>query len=533
MKKVKVWLLGGLLLAAVTAAIAAANDWTEEGKRWWSHVQYLADDKLEGRLTGSEGHRKAAQYVADWFAKYGLKPTGTDGYFQPVQFNVREIDEDHSSLALVRDGKVELLQLGEDAMFSLRSDLAESVEAPAVFVGYGLAVPEAQYDDLAGMDLRGKIAVYLAGGPASISAPLKAHYQSLTERWKALEKAGGIGMAVIQNPASMDIPWARQALSRFQPQMELADPELVAARGVQLSFLINPARADRFFAGTGHTLAEILAAATAEKPLPKFPLAVSFRAKTAIKKSQVESQNIVAVLPGSDPNLKNEYVALTAHIDHLGIGQPIKGDKIYNGAMDNASGVASWLEIARQLSEAKTPLKRSLLFVIVTGEEKGLLGSYYFASHPTVDARAIIADINIDMFLPIYPLQMMEVPGLNESTLGQGIRTVAEKAGVPLQTDLEPNRNIFIRSDQYSFIRKGIPALALKFGFEKGSPEERLHKEWLTNRYHAPSDDANQPVDLVAAAQFNRIARELAVQVANQPERPLWNKESFFRRFAQ
>jgi hypothetical protein len=528
-------LLATLFLAAISAVVvatAATTDWNAEGKRWWAHIQYLAEDRLEGRLTGSEGHRKAAGYVAGKFATAGLKPAGTDGYFQPVQFNVVQIDEPNTTVELLRDGKAEPVQLGEDADVSLRSDPADSTEAGAVFAGYGFAVPEMKYDDLAGLDVRGKIVVYLAGGPASIPGPIKSHYQHSAERWKTLQSAGAIGIAVIENPRSMDIPWARQALSRFQPQMSLADTALQSYAGLRFALTINPERADKFLAGSGHTFAEILAAADADRPLPHFPLAVSFRAKLSVKRSQVESPNVVGVLPGSDAKLKDEYVALSAHLDHLGVGEPINGDNIYNGAMDDASGVASLLEIARAIHDSGVPLKRSLIFVAVTGEEKGLLGSWYFASHPTVPAGSIVADINMDMFLPLHALRYLEVQGLAESTLGDDIRAVCKAAGVEVQADKEPQRNLFIRSDQYSFIRRGVPALAFKFGYLPGSAEEKLHKEWLKNRYHAPSDDTNQPVDLAAAAKFNDIMRKLTERVADTPARPQWNKDSFFRRFA-
>lgn len=525
------WKIAGLVLI-LAAAASAATDWSAEGKRWWAHVQYLADDKLEGRETGGEGHRRAAAYVAAEFEKAGLEPAGTSGYFQPIAFNVRQIDEEHSRLELVRQGKAEPVQLGEDAVFSMRCDPAEQLEAPAVFAGYGLRIPEAQYDDLAGLDLRGKIAVFLSGGPPNIPGPLKAHYSSNGERWAALGKAGAAGMAVILNPKSMDIPWPRLALSRFSPQMELADPALQETRGMKFYVLINPARADRFFQGTTHTMAEILEAANAGKPVPRFPLAAGFRARVAVKHSTVESPNLTGLLTGNDPRLKEEYVVLTAHLDHVGVGQPINGDRIYNGAMDDASGVASLLEIARAFHESGARPKRSLIFLAVTGEEKGLLGSKYFAAHPTVEGRKIVADINMDMFLPLHTLRYLEVQGLHESSLGDDIRAVARHAGVEVQADKEPERNLFIRSDQYSFIRKGIPALAFKFGYVKGSPEEKLHKEWLHTRYHAPSDDVNQPVDLAAAAQFNHILYELARRVADSPARPQWKPESFFRRFA-
>jgi len=266
--------------------------------------------------------------------------------------------------------------------------------------------------------------------------------------------------------------------------------------------------------------------------LPHFPLNAAFRSNVKAAQSQVESQNVIAMRPGSDPKLKDEYVVFSAHLDHLGVGQPINGDRIYNGAMDDASGVASLIEIATLMKEQNLNLKRGVLFIAVTGEEKGELGSTYFANNSTVPKQSIVADINIDMFLPLFPLKYLEVQGLAESTLGKDIRAVAETAGVQVQPDQEPDRNLFIRSDQYSFIKKGVPALAFKFGYTRGSHEEAVAKDWLKNRYHAPSDDLNQPIDKTAAAEFNRILLELGKRVANAPDRPRWNQDSFFKRFS-
>jgi hypothetical protein len=525
-------LLLGLLAASYAGLLYAPTDFNAAGSRWWSHIQYLASDDMKGRNTGSPEHLKAARYVASELERSGLRPAGTAGYLQPVKFDVKQIAEEQSSLALVRNGKREALVLGDDATLSLRGDIQEQTDAGAVFIGYGLKVPEKNYDDLAGFDLKGKIAVYLSGGPSSIPGPLKAHYQSAGERWKFLKAAGVVGIATIQNPKAMDIPWARARLARLMPSMSLADPSLDESQGLRLSVTINPERADKFFAGSGHTIAEILAAADSDKPLPRFPLASSISAHVQLKKSQVESQNVAGMLAGTDPALKNEYVVMTAHLDHVGVGQPINGDSIYNGAMDDASGIASILEIARMLHELNIKPKRSIVFVAVTGEEKGLQGSRYFNAHPTINEKNIVADINLDMFLPLHALHMIEVQGLAESTLGDDIRAVARNAGVDVQADKEPQRNLFIRSDQYSFIRHGIPALAFKFGYLPGSPEEKLHKDWLKNRYHAPSDDLNQPVDKAAAAQFNEIILHLLERVADAPARPQWKPDSFFRRFA-
>ena len=307
---------------------------------------------------------------------------------------------------------------------------------------------------------------------------------------------------------------------------------MIETEGEQLTVAWNPAHADELFAGAGHTFDEIVAAAEEGKQPPRFAITARLRAKTAVIHGEVESQNIAAIYPGSDPQLKNEYVVMSAHIDHLGIGTPINGDSIFNGAMDNAAGIATMLDVAAHLKEAAVKTKRSILFVAVTGEEKGLLGSQYFATNPTVPAKSIVADINNDMFLPLYPLKILTVYGLDESTLGDDIRAVAQPMGIKVQPDPEPNRNVFIRSDQYSFVRHGVPAVMLDFGNRKGSKEEQIAKQWRTERYHAPSDDLNQPVDKQAAGKFNELTARLLERVANADAKPAWKPTSFFRRYA-
>ena len=518
------------MMAAAAALFAAA---APDGARWWRYVEALANDQMQGRNTGSPEHLKAAQYVAAEFEKYGLKPAGVQGYIQPVRFKSRKLVESGSSLELIRNGKTEPLTLGEDAIISVRTDPADAVEAPLVFAGYGLTVPERKFDDFAGLDVRGKIIVTIAGGPSDIPGPLKSHYQFVTERARFLKQAGVAGLVNIQNPRTADIPWSRVALTRFQESMSLADPTLGDSSGLKIGVTINPDHADKWFAGSGHDLKELMALVDAGKPLPRFPLVPALRARVKTERRELESQNVVAIRPGSDPALRSEYVVLSAHLDHVGVGEPINGDRIYNGAMDDASGVASLLDIAASLQEANTQTKRSLLFIAVTGEEKGLLGSRYFAAHPTVDGKQLAADLNMDMFLPLYPLHLLTVYGLNESDLGDLARSVSKSLDVEVQDDPEPQRNVFIRSDQYSFIRRGVPSLMLAFGNRKGSKEAEIAKQWLTNRYHAPSDDLNQPVDRKAAGQYNRLMMTLAEAVANNPERPKWKADSFFRRFAQ
>ena len=522
-----------LMVIAVPFVGQSAPKSAFDGKTWLDHVKVLADDNMEGRDTGSAGLRKAEAYVVDQLKRSGVQPAGTDGYYQPVKFSSRQIIEADSSAALVRDGKVEPLTLGDDVIISSRVDVAPEAEAPLVFVGYGLTVPENNYDDFSGLDMKGKVAVILSGSPAEIPGPLASNYQTAGERWKALRNAGAIGMISIPNPVSMDVPWSRIALNRNHVSMELADPVFHDTAGQQVSMLFNPAKAEQLFAGTGHSFDELAALGKDRKPLPHFALPVSIRVKAKLEKKEIESANIVAKLPGSDPALKNEYVVLSAHIDHIGIGEPINGDRIYNGAMDNASGSAVLLDVAASLKKSPEKLKRSLLFVFVTGEEKGLLGSKYFTQYPTVDAKSMVADINIDMFLPIIPLKTLVVFGLAESDLGDLVTQVAQAHGVQVEPDPEPQRNLFIRSDQYNFIRHGVPALAMGVAPDPNSAEQKkIFKDWLTNRYHAPSDDLQQPIDLSAAAQYEEIIRGLMVDVANDEHRPEWKTNSFFRRYA-
>jgi len=242
----------------------------------------------------------------------------------------------------------------------------------------------------------------------------------------------------------------------------------------------------------------------------------------------IAAPNVIGVLPGSDSQVDREYVVLSAHLDHLGVGRPINGDSVYNGAMDNASGVASLIEAAKSLSQPGVKPKRSVLFIAWTGEEEGMLGSKYFVEHPTVPLQNFVAVINMDMFLPLFPLRYLEVQGLGESTLGNDIRAVAQRNDVEVQFDKQPPENRLIRSDQASFIRRGVPGVAFKFGWLPDSPEQKTFNEWIHTRYHAPSDDVEQPVDKVAAAQFTYIIEQFALRVANASARPVWYEESFY-----
>lgn len=542
---VVVLIMGCASVSAQSASPAGSDE--AKGKVWWAHVQYLADDSMKGRLTGSEEYLKAAAYVVDKFKSYGLQPAGVDGgYYQPVKFDVQRVRADKSSMSLVVGGKAEPLVLGKDAILGARSAQRAVTKVPLVFIGYGLHLPEAKYDDFNSAEvplaeLKGKIVVYINGGPADLPGPLKS-YARTAPFVKALRDAGAVGAISIPTPKSMDFGWQRVASGASQPGMRLAatsDAAAVAARhpaladdhSAMFSATFNPAEAEKLFAGTGHTFAEVLALADAQKPLPRFALGKSVTANIVAETSQVESPNIVAKLQGSDPLLASEYVLVSAHLDHLGVGEPIKGKTIYNGAMDDASGVATVLEVAKQFSQAATRPKRSILFLIFTAEEKGLLGSRYYAGHPTVPEKDIKADLNLDMFMPLFPLKKLHVQGLEQSTLADDAEKVGAAHNIVIAADPEPDRNSFIRTDQYSFVQAGIPALAFKFGWTYGSPEYKAWRGWLAQRYHSTEDDLSQPVDLAAAARFNDFLADLARTVADNPATPHYRDTSFFKRF--
>ena len=535
-------LMAGLLRHGVSQTTDEAR-----GKAWWAHVQYLADDSMRGRLTGSAEYLKAAAYVVEQFKADGLAPAGVNGgFYQPVQFDVQRVIAERSSLTLVGKAGPERLTLGQDAILGARSAQVAKVSAPLVFIGYGLHLPDSGYDDFNSAEvpmssLKGKVVVYLNGGPADLPGPMKS-FARTSPFAEALLKAGAVGSISIPTPKSMDFGWARVASGASQPGMRLAaapgdaavaakHPALADHHEAMFSATFNPAEAEKLFAGTPHTFAELLALADAQKPLPRFALDKSIEAMVAGETTHVESPNIVAVLKGSDPALAGEYVMVTAHLDHLGVGAPIGGKTIYPGAMDDASGVATVLEVAKLLSAPGARPKRSILFAIFTAEEKGLLGSRFYAGHPTVPAQSIVADLNSDMPMPIFPLTKLHVQGLEQSTLADDARKVGAARGITIAPDPEPDRNSFIRTDQYSFVQAGVPALAFKFGWTMGSPEYKAWRNWLAQRYHAPQDDLEQPMDLKAAAQYTGFVAALATSVANDAGRPHYLDSSFFHRF--
>jgi hypothetical protein len=520
--------LAGLLSVTALAAASTDEQYKARGEKGWADVRVLADDAMEGRRAGTPGHRRAAEYVAKEFEKAGLKPGGDGGWFQDVNLISRTIREENSSVTLVRANGERKIVLGTEAAINLRGNFVPRVEAPLVFVGHGLKLPQYQHDDLAGVDVRGKFVVAFMSAPTAVPGAVGAHTGSGLERWKVYRDAGALGIIGILNPFMMDLPWERAAATRLEPVLALGPPEADLYAGMQGWVMFNPAQAAVLFEGAPQSFDSILATLKEGKALPRFDLPAKVRIVTDAAVVTTKSENVIGILPGADKKLRGEHVVLSAHLDHLGIGSEGTGDKLYNGAMDNAAGIAGLIDIARELKAKKVAPRRSLVFAAVTAEESGLLGSRAFVSRAERKKIDMVANLNTDMFLPLFPLKHLTVFGLEESDLGGDVRAVAEGLGVSVQTDPQPLRNRFIRSDQYSFVRAGVPALALKIGFEPGSPEAEIEKKWFAERYHAVGDDLNQPVDVTAMGKYSELLQRLTLRVADRDDAPSWNKGSAF-----
>jgi len=518
-----------LLLGTPTSA-APEDSLSPAAKQWWADITTIASDANEGRQTGPAGYMRAADYVISRMKAEGLKPAGDKGFLQQVAFEQQMVDQDASRATLVNaDGSVLPLKVGDAILIRPGGEARpETVDAPLIFVGYGLGLPKQGYDDFAGLDLKGKIAVVISGGPDNISAPIKSDARA--NRESELAKLGAVGVITLTTPHQVEIVWSRQRLIAHQAGMYLADPKFHTVPGGFFTASADPEQSEAFFKDSGHSFAEMSALADASKPVPRFDLKPRFKATVAATRTKLTSPNLIAKLDGRDPKLKSEYVVVSAHLDHLGIGEPINGKRLYNGAMDDASGVAAVLDIAHRIAKGQRP-RRSVLFAIFTAEEKGLLGSRYFAINPTVPKKDIVADLNFDMPLPLWPLKMVYLPGETESTLGADARAVASQQGIQVVPDPNPDRNVFIRADQYSFVREGVPSLFMKFGFLKNTPEYQIEHDWRANRYHSPSDDLDQPgVFKEDAVKLDAYTAAIALHVANADARPQWLPDSIFRR---
>ena len=498
-------------------------------------VRFLADDLLEGREAGTRGYDLAALYVATRYRLIGLEPAGDDGsFFQRVPLIRGVRDPAGARFAITRAGVETEFAFEAEFLPAVNFTAgAAVVTAPMVFVGQAVHAPELQHDDFLGVDVTGKVAVVLSNAPARFPADQRAFYASGHEKLRELERRGAAGVVFLGDPDNeAKRPWARGAQNWPRPAMRRLDSHGQPADdfpGLQVRVGASVHVAEAIFAGSAHTADEVFAM-LAEGALVAFELAGEATLATRARLDRLESHNVIGRLPGSDAQLSGEHVAYTAHLDHLGIGAEIDGDSIYNGAQDNAIGVATMLEAARLLAGETEPPARSMLFLALTAEEKGLLGAYHFTAQPTVPLQSLVANVNMDMPLLIGDVSDVIPIGIEHSTLDVVAQRAVAEAGLVLTPDPSPEEVGFVRSDHYPFARAGVPAIYLKSGvtLRDGGDGLALVKEFRANRYHLPNDDLEQPIHWPAAAQLAYVNYRIGLAIGNDPARPAWKPGNFF-----
>lgn len=505
-----------------------------------AHVRWLADDAREGRMTGEPGYDAAAQYVADRFAELDMVPAGDEGWLQQVPLVSYKIDTDSTSVIAYRDGSEQLLEYREHyGMFADKVRSENSVRGEVVYAGFGVHAPDNGYSDYDGVDVQGKIVAVFDGAPRTFSHAQRAYYAS--GRTKAEEgiRRGAIGFIGLRSQlAQKRTPWERyKKMTGKRPGMawvslsgEASDyfPELRGA------IVISRDAATELLTGTPISFEEALDATEASTPAST-PLGFDVLLSRHSEHERISSPNVIGLVRGTDPMLADEYVVYSAHLDHTGHATaPETDDDINNGAYDNAMGVAIMLETARAI--AANPPARSVLFIALTAEERGLLGSDYFAHYPTVPGNSIVANINVDMPLFLYPVADLIAFGAEHSSLQSAVAAAAQAEGFALTPNPLPEENLFVRSDQYSFVRRGVPSIYLVPGFTSSDPDidgEAAFRDHVQNHYHEPSDDMSRPFHWDSVVRFTRAKTRIGYRIANENERPSWNSGDFFgARFA-
>jgi Zn-dependent M28 family amino/carboxypeptidase len=517
--------------APLPAAVRAAASGIA-GTRLHADVAFLADDMLEGRATGTRGYDLAAAYVAARMAALGLEPAGDSAFYQRVPMRRAVVDPAASSLALERDGTERPLALGADALLS--PDFLRGVwttEAPLVFAGYGVSAPEMGHDDFANLDVRGKVLVEFRGAPPRFPHNERAYYSNQQVKEQAAAAHGAIGiLVVLKSSDEARIPWERSARQGVLPGYRWTDeggaPANVQAT-LELGGRLSPSGTAAVFAGAARTFDE--AVADAESSVAGgFELPGRVRARVVTRHSPAASPNVIGLLRGSDPKLAREAIVFTAHLDHLGISAPVDGDSINNGAYDNASGTAMLLEVARAFTRAGVRPKRSILFAAVTGEEKGLQGSDYLARHAGPAGLDVVGNLNLDEVLMLRPLTHIVAFGAEHSSLGPLVERAAALESLAVVPDPVPEEVVFVRSDQFSFVRQGVPGIFPVSAADGSSEGFREILRWDQDRYHSPGDDMSQVFDWEGGARFTRMMFLAGWLVADAPQAPRWNDGDFF-----
>ena len=513
-----------------------------------AHIEVLADDALEGREAGTRGYDSAALYVANEFDYLGLTPLGDDGdWYQEVPFMQTQLDIDSARVELSGQDEALSLTIRDDFIMSggygpasNTGPFEQSVTAPLVFVGYGIQSPDNNMDDFAGIDLNGKIAVMLSGAPASFAGAMRAYHSSGRTKQELAEKMGAVGIVTIRTP----VDEARRSFDRYLPGLDRPGMHWIGKDGavfesfpgIKGSATLSPEGAKKLMRYAGADLDGIFANLLADENgnIPgteSFELGISATLARTSHQSRVQSSNVVAMIEGSDPELKDEYVVYSGHLDHIGIREAKGDDHIHNGAYDNATGVSVILEIARAMKELPVAPRRSIIFAIVTGEEKGLQGSAYFTANPPVPVTSMVANINIDMPFLGLPVADLVPIGAEHSTLMAAIEQAAEATRMQVTPDPLPEEVRFVRSDQFRFVQAGIPAVAFKPGSksrDQGVDGEKRLDDFLKRNYHKPSDDLSLNFDSAAAQRFARAGLLTGLIVADDDQRPTWLEGDFF-----
>ena len=525
------------LLALNSQAQAAAAPTPQEGAQTaadiHAHMAFLASDLLRGREAGTVDFDIAAAYVASQMEQLGLKPLGGDGksYRQPVPLLAYRAADPGALVLKDAQGTEEPLKFGEDYLVR-GSPFGAAVKksAPLVFAGFGVVAPEHGRDDYAGLDVRGKIVVLLAGAPKNYQTEERAYYANGRTKAAVALGRGAIGVLGLDTLTGEKLYPFSNSVRQYQSwgvawrdaQGRPFIPSPIPNLGV-----ISVAGAAKLFAGAPQSAAAILAAAeTPDGAIKGFDLPRVLDATLNSELKEVQSENLVGLLEGSDPKLKAEVVVLSAHLDHLGLTPPVDGDSINNGALDNAAGVATTLEVAKLFRTKPKAPKRSLLFLIDTAEEKGLVGAEYFAHNPTVPAKSIVADVDLDMPILTYEFTDVVAFGADRSSIGPSVEKAAARMNVKLSPDPMPDEGIFTRSDHYRFVEQGVPAVFLITGFANGG--QAAFADFMAHHYHKPSDDMNLPLRFDVGAKFARLNYEITRELAASPIKPSWNKGDFF-----
>ena len=548
---IKKLLLGSAITAMTFAASAHNHSTTEhsskthastEGafspdtQRIKSHLFFLADDLLEGRDTGSRGHDIAALYIATEFAKYGLTPAGTDGFIQDVSFRKANLVQESPQFTLTKNGNtVDFAYPKQYLAGPSLLNVDAKLSGEMVFVGYGIVADELSHNDYEGVDVDGKIIVALAGKPSDFPSEEGAHFASGYQKQKYAVDNGAIGMITITTPKNEKVRPYQSRLSYIHtPRMAwLNDDNEPANSFPQLKggAYMSEGAARTLFEGAERSLDDVYADLEADKVPKGFALQGTVDISKKSVHDTITSPNVVGMLEGSDPKLKDEYVVFSAHSDHIGFAKTVKKDNINNGAMDNASGTSVMLETARLFSEMNEKPKRSILFVSVTGEEKGLLGADYFARNPTVPVTSMVANVNLDMPILTYEFADVIAFGANHSDLQQSVEKAAANADIELSPDPWPEQALFTRSDHYAFVKQGVPAVFMVPGLKSKDPSvdgSKVFGQFLSTHYHKPSDDINQPFNWKAAETFTKVNAQIGWTLANQEDKPQWNEGDFF-----